>query len=32
MRGASDFNFERAELLQYSLHKIKMRRIKHKIS
>ena len=26
MRGASDFNFESVELLQYSLHKIKLKR------
>ena len=26
MRGASDFPFESVELLQYSLHKIKLKR------
>ena len=26
MRGASDFHFESVELLQYSLHKIKLKR------
>ena len=26
MRGACDFDFERVELLRYSLHKIKLKR------